>query len=95
MKKATVQFEGSNVFTSRFDGNGQFTLFTGIDSIYGGWLLTNEGDPWCLNALEDAGDDEMIQSVNELLADHSTPWEECDEDDTAYIGEWLEAWGLI
>lgn len=95
MKKATVQFDNSTVITSRFDGNEQFSLYTGIDSVYGGWILTNEGDPWCLNMLEDAGDDEMIQSINELLADPSTPWEACSESDSAYINECLEDWGLM
>lgn len=94
MKKTTVQFDGSTVITSRFDGNEQFSLYTGIDSVYGGWILTNEGDPWCLNMLEDAGDDEMIQSINELLADPSTPWEPLEEEDTQYIGDTLDAWGI-
>ena len=95
MKKTTVQFNNSTVITSRFDGNEQFTLYTGIDSVYGGWILTNKGDPWCLNMLEDAGDDEMIKSINELLADPSTPWEECSESDSDYINECLEDWGLM
>lgn len=94
MKKTTVQFDNSTVITSRFDGNEQFALYTGIDSVYGGWILTNEGDPWCLNMLEDAGDDEMIQSINELLADPNTPWEPLEEEDTQYIRDTLDAWGI-
>lgn len=94
MKKTTVQFDNSTVITSRFDGNEQFSLYTGIDSVYGGWILTNEGDPWSLNVLEDANDDEMIRSINELLADPSTPWESLEEEDTQYISDTLDAWGI-
>ena len=72
-------------------------LYTGIDRIYGGWLLTTEGDPTTLNELEDANNDASdreISKINETLTDPSTAWEECDEEDLEYINGWLEAWGI-
>lgn len=74
-----------------------YTLYTGIDAIYGGWLMTTEGDPTTLNELEDANNDASdreIAEINEILTDPSTAWEECDEDDISYVEEWLNVWGI-
>ena len=72
-------------------------LDTGIDRLYGGWLLTTECDPTTLNELKEANNDASgreIAKINEILTDPSTAWEECDEEDLEYINGWLEAWGI-
>ena len=66
------------------------TLYVGIDAIHGGWLLTTGGDPTCLNELEDCQADDEIERINAIIGDPSTPWEPCDQEDEAYIREWLE-----
>lgn len=94
MKKTTVQFEDSNVIPGRWGtGDPRYTLYTGVGTVYGGWLLTNEGDPWTLNSLEDCGCDALIQGINAILSDPATPWEECNETDEAYLNDWLQVWG--
>lgn len=79
-----------------YTSNGN-TLYTGISRIYGGWLLTTEGDPTTLNELEDANNDatdQEIAEINEILADPSTVWEEVNEEDAEYINGWLDTWGI-
>lgn len=79
-----------------YTSNGN-TLYTGIDRIYGGWLLTTGGDPTTLNELENAQNadaDQEIAEINAIISDPSTPWEECDAKDTAYILEWINIWGI-
>lgn len=78
----------------------RYALYVGIGALSGGWLMETGGDPCTLNDLEDAynnGSDTaegLIDSVNKLIADPATPWEELGEEDKAYVQEWLEIWGL-
>lgn len=78
--------------------NGEHnTLYFGITSVYGGFILTTGGDPICLNELEDAGNEEcedLISSIQEIINDPSTPWEACSEEDKEYVSEWLKIWGI-
>lgn len=80
------------LFESREYGNRY--LYVGIDNIYGEFMLETEGDPTCLNELEDAGCEELIETINNVIADPNTYWESCDDDDDQYIAEWLEIWGI-
>ena len=78
---------------------GKETLYMGIDRIYGGWLLTTEGDPITAYDLEEAAADnpEMeddIDRIYQMIGDPRNLWEECDENDAAYIEEWLDIWGI-
>ena len=79
-----------------YTSNGN-TLYTEISAIYGGWLLTTDGDPTTLNELEDANNDaadQEIAEINAILADPSTVWEEVNEEDAEYINGWLDTWGI-
>lgn len=80
------------LFESREYGNRY--LYVGIDNIYGEFMLETGGDPTCLNELEDAGCEELIETINNVIADPNTYWESCDDDDDQYIAEWLEIWGI-
>ena len=74
-----------------------YTLYTEIGAIYGGWLLTTEGDPTTLNELEDANNaaaDQEIALISAIISDPATVWEECGEEDLEYINGWIEAWGI-
>ena len=80
-----------------YNDNERNTLYFGIASVYGEFVLTTEGDPTCLNELEDANNescDALISSIQEIITDPSTPWEPCDEGDEAYVSEWLSIWGI-
>ena len=73
------------------------TLYFGMPSVYGEFILTTNGNPTSLNELEDANDedcDALIEEINAIINDPSTPWEACDEEDEAYVAEWLSIWGL-
>lgn len=96
MKKTYVQFNetSTSAFLSRFDGNEEFALYTDIDSVDGGWLLETSGSLTCLNELEDAGSEEMINAISEIVADPATPWDELSEEDEEAIRETLTAWGI-
>ena len=95
MKKTYVEFADDGKITAHalLSGKESFALYAGIDAVYGGWVLTSNGDPCTLNELENADSEEMIQSVNALLADPEI-WEPCDDEDEAYISEWLGIWGI-
>lgn len=73
-----------------------FALYYGIDAVYGDYILETGGDPTCLDALEEAGDDTeaLRNAIDALIDDPATPWEECDADDEAYVAEWLRIWGI-
>ena len=94
--KTYVQFNenSTSAFLSRFDGNEQFALYADIDSVDGGWLLETSGSLTCLNELEDAGSEEMINAVSEIVADPATPWEDLSEEDAEAIRDTLTAWGI-
>lgn len=75
--------------------NGErFALYTGIESVYGGYLLETNGGATCLNELEDAEDTALIDQINAVIADPTTPWEPLEEEDTQYIRDTLDAWGI-
>lgn len=75
--------------------NGErFALYTGIESVYGGYLLETNGGATCLNELEDAEDAALIDQINEIIADPATPWEPLEEEDAQYIRDTLDAWGI-
>lgn len=73
-----------------------FALYYGIDAVYGDYILETGGDPTCLNALEEAGDDTeaLRNAIDALIDDPATPWEECDSKDENYVAEWLRIWGI-
>lgn len=73
-----------------------FYLYTGINELYGEWMLETGGDPVTLAALEECGDDcaELIAEINAAISSPRTEWEPLTEGDFAYIAEWLEAWGI-
>ena len=76
----------------------EYNLYSGIDAVYGGWLLETEGEPLTLNDLEDANDDEgleLIAKINEIIADPNTSWEPLTEEDEEYVSGILEAWRLV
>lgn len=96
MKKAYIQFNenSTSAFLSRFDGNEQFSLYADIDSVDGGWLLETSGSITCLNELEAAGSEAMINAISEIVDDPTTPWEEISEEDAENIRDTLAAWGI-
>lgn len=76
---------------------GNETLYNGISRIWGGWLLTTEGDPTALNELEDAQNadaDREIEEINAIISDPSTHWEECDAESAEYVLKWINIWGI-
>lgn len=72
----------------------RFYLYTGIDELYGGWMLETGGNPDTLAALEDCGGDELIAEINAAISSPKTEWEPLTEDDSEYIAGYLEAWGI-
>lgn len=72
----------------------RFALYTGIESVYGGYILETNGGPTCLNELEDAEDTTLIDQINAVTSDPSTPWEPLEEENTQYISDTLDAWGI-
>lgn len=98
MKKVYVQFSGDgNIILDRFDGNQKFTLYVGIEQIEGNWLLETNGYPITIVDLEEDLDEECeakIESIQHIISDPTTPWEPCDEEDEAYVSEWLSIWGI-
>lgn len=42
------------------------TIYIDIDELYGGWMATTEGEPTCLNMLEEAGAEEEIGALSPL-----------------------------
>lgn len=83
MKKTTININ-----------NEIFTIFCGINSVYGGFILETSGDPTCLNELEEAGCGDLVDLINSIMSDKNTMWEPCGEDDEQYIAEWLNIWGI-
>ena len=78
------------------DGERQ-TLYCNIPCVYGGFILTTNGDPTCLNELEDANSDAcgaIISRILEIINNPETCWERCNAEDTEYVSEWLKIWGI-
>lgn len=77
-----------------------YALYVRINAVYGGWIMETGGNPTCLNELEEAASDgnesaeTLINSINELIADPTTLWEDLSEEDQEYILDTLESWGL-
>lgn len=98
MKKVYVQFsDDGNIILDRFDGNQNFALYVGIEQIEGNWLLETNGGPITIVDMEEDWYEECeakIESIQEIITDPSTPWEPCDEEDEAYVSEWLSIWGI-
>lgn len=74
--------------------NESCKLLFGISSVYGEFILETAGDPTCLNELEDYGCEELIEAINNIIANPNTYWEPCDEEDEEYVSEWLSIWGI-
>lgn len=96
MKKTYIQYDESNsrAFASRHDGAEQFALYIGVDDVYGEWIAETGGNPMGLNELEDAGAEEMISSINAIINDSTTCWEDLTEGDEEYVRGTLGDWGL-
>ena len=73
MKKTYIQFSFNSAFVSRHDGNEQFALYADVDDVYGGWLAETSGEPMCLNALEDAGCNGVIEEIVKIRSTSATP----------------------
>ena len=74
-----------------------YTLYVGVEPVYGEWILTTEGNPVALNDLEEEGSkwaEETIAKIEAIIDDPRTPWKECNVSDTEYIDDTLEMWGL-
>ena len=69
------------------------TIYIDIDELYGGWMATTEGEPICLNTLEDAGAEEEIERIESIIDEY--PAEDITLEDGYYVDEWLEIWGVI
>lgn len=97
MKKVTVN-ENTEIY--EFCGSEEgltYTLYVGVEPVYGEWILTTEGNPVALNDLEEDGSkwaEETIAKIEAIIGDPRTPWKECDESDIEYINDTMEMWGL-
>ncbi|MDY5986573.1 MAG: hypothetical protein SPJ81_06380 [Lachnoclostridium sp.] len=83
MKKTIIEIENKN-----------YNLYVAVDAIYGEFILETEGDPTCLNELEDSDCSDLIDAINSIINDPATPWEVCNKDDEQYISECLNIWGI-
>ena len=68
------------------------TIYIDIDELYGGWMATTEGEPTCLNILEDAGAEEEIERIESIIDEY--PAEDITLEDEYYVDEWLEIFGI-
>ena len=68
------------------------TIYIDIDELYGGWMATTEGEPTCLNMLEDAGAEEEIERIESIIDEY--PAEDITLEDEYYVDEWLEIFGI-
>lgn len=94
MKKTYVQYTDNTVELSRYDGSEMFALYIGVKPVYGEYILETGGGATCLNELEDAEDAALIDQIAAIISDPSTPWESLEEEDTQYISDTLDAWGI-
>lgn len=69
------------------------TIYIDIDELYGGWMATTEGEPICLNMLEEAGAEEEIERIESIIDEY--PAEDATLEDGYYVDEWLEIWGAL
>lgn len=93
MKKTYIQYtDDGTAVPDRFDGCEKFALYIGISQVDGGWLLETGGDPASITSLADVQSDDadsLIGSIQNIISDPVTPWEECSEEDKEYIYETL------
>lgn len=89
---------GLEIESYRYDGSVAYNLYVGLDDyVYGGWILEDGGGTTTLDELEQTNTPEciaLIDSVNALIADPSTPWRDPIEEDLEYVREKLECWGI-
>lgn len=97
MKKVIVN-ENTEIYEFCGSEEGRtYTLYVGVDPVYGEWILTTEGNPVALNDLEEEGSkgsEETIAKIEAIIGDPRTPWKECEGSDIEYIDDTLEMWGL-
>lgn len=95
MKKTRVMLDGNGRYTVyNFSGEESFTLYTGVSAVYGEYILGTGGNPTSLEELEDAGDENAVTDIAAILADPTTPWEECTDEDYKYVALTLLNWGI-
>ena len=68
------------------------TIYIDIDELYGGWMATTEGEPTCLNMLEEAGAEEEIERIESIVDEY--PAEDATLEDEYYVDKWLEMFGI-
>lgn len=68
------------------------TIYIDIDELYGGWMATTEGEPICLNMLEEAGAEEEIERIESIIDEY--PAEDVTLEDECYVDEWLKMFGI-
>jgi hypothetical protein len=89
-----IQISDSDDPLTRFWGQ---TLYKGIAPLYGGWLITTEGDPDTLTTLEDSDNDfarDDLRVIQHILNDPDVSWEPLEAEDVEYINDMLDAWGI-
>ena len=75
------------------DANGiRQNIYTGIELVYGGWIATTEGNPTCLNELEESSAEDEINKINDLIATGEA--EDLTDSDIEYINSTMKTWGL-
>ena len=100
MKKTIVNSKAISPRSSYRDAT--YTLYFGIDTLEGGWMITNEGDPRTAYDLDSVIDDEKEfwqaakrekEAIEAIISDPSAPLEEITSEDIEYVNEWLDIWG--
>ena len=56
-------------------------------------MATTEGEPICLNMLEEAGAEEEIERIESIIDEY--PAEDVTLEDGYYVDEWLRIWGAF
>ena len=79
-----------------FSGEECFELYYPVSPLDGEYLLCYAGGQ-TLISLEEAGDEteDLRNNIEALIADPTTPWEKCDEEDKEYINVTLKEWGIV
>ena len=68
------------------------TIYIDIDELYGGWMATTEGEPTCLNMLEEAGAAAELVRLESIIDEY--PAEDTTLEDRCYVDEWLKIFGI-
>lgn len=100
MKKTIVN---SNAISPRSNSrDATYTLYFGIDTLEGDWMITTEGDPRTAYDFDAVIDDEKEfwqaakkekEAIEAIISDPRTPLEEITSEDIEYVNEWLDIWG--